>query len=232
MEGRRFWLGSHRWLEERGQETPEVHERLEALAKGGQTRSSWWATRRTCAGFIAVADTIRPEAAAAVAALKAAGVRRVVMLTGDNRATAEAVAAAVGVDEVRAELLPEDKVRAIEELEQTLGPTAMIGDGVNDAPALARATLGVAMGAAGTDAAIETADVALMGDDLSKLAWSISHARATVRVIQANIAFALAVKGVFAVLTFVGLASLWGAIAADMGASLLVVANALRLLRR
>jgi Cd2+/Zn2+-exporting ATPase len=154
------------------------------------------------------------------------------MLTGDNRATADAVAAAVGVDEVRAELLPEDKVKVIEELEQKYGPTAMIGDGVNDAPALARATLGVAMGAAGTDAAIETADVALMGDDLSKLAWSVEHSRATVNVIRANTVLALAVKAVFAILTLAGIASLWGAIAADMGASLLVVANALRLLRR
>jgi Cd2+/Zn2+-exporting ATPase len=231
IDGRRFWLGSHRFLEERGQETPAAHDRLEAMARSGQTIVVVGNETHVC-GLIAVADRVRPESVAAVAALKRAGVTRVVMLTGDNRGTAEVVGREVGVDEVRAELLPEDKVRAVEELERDHGPTAMIGDGVNDAPALARSTLGVAMGAAGTDAAIETADVALMGDDLGKLAWSIEHSRATLSVIRANTAFALGVKAVFAVLTFVGMASLWGAIAADMGASLLVVANALRLLRR
>ncbi|MEQ1502981.1 MAG: heavy metal translocating P-type ATPase [Myxococcota bacterium] len=229
--GRTFWVGSHRWLEERGQETPDVHARLEAMASGGRTIVVVGNQTHVC-GLIAVADGIRPESIAAVAALKRAGIRRVVMLTGDNRATAEVVGAAVGVDEVRAELLPEDKVRVIEELEAAFGPTAMIGDGVNDAPALARATLGVAMGAAGTDAAIETADIALMGDDLGKLAWSIEHSRATMSVIRANTAFALGIKLLFAILTFAGFATLWGAIAADMGASLVVVFNALRLLRR
>ncbi len=231
IDGRRFWLGSHRFLEERGQETPAAHDRLEAMARSGQTIVVVGNETHVC-GLVAVADRVRPESVAAVAALKRAGVARVVMLTGDNRGTAEVVGREVGVDEIRAELLPEDKVRAVEELERDHGPTALIGDGVNDAPALARSTLGVAMGAAGTDAAIETADVALMGDDLGKLAWSIEHSRATLSVIRANTAFALGVKAVFAVLTFVGMASLWGAIAADMGASLLVVANALRLLRR
>lgn len=231
IDGRLFWAGSHRWLEERGQETPAVHDRLEEMARGGKTIVVIGNESHAC-GLIAVADTLRPGSAAAVRALRAAGIQRVVMLTGDNRATAEAVAALVGIDEVRAELLPEDKVRAIEEIEIRWGPTAMIGDGVNDAPALARATLGVAMGAAGTDAAIETADVALMGDDLGKLAWAVEHSRATMRIIRTNTAFALAVKAVFALLTFAGMASLWGAIAADMGASLIVVFNALRLLRR
>ncbi len=231
IDGRSFWLGSHRFLEERGQETPEVHERLEVMARSGQTIVVVGNETHVC-GLVAVADTVRPESVAAIAALKRAGVIRVVMLTGDNRGTAEAVGREVGVDEICAELLPEDKVRAIEELERDHGPTAMIGDGVNDAPALARSTLGVAMGAAGTDAAIETADVALMGDDLGKLAWLIDHSHATLGVIRANTAFALGVKAVFAVLTFAGMASLWGAIAADIGASLLVVANALRLLRR
>lgn len=231
IDGRPFWLGSHRWLEERGEETPDVHARLEAMAAGGQTIVVVGNGTHVC-GLIAIADVIRPESIAAVESLKRAGVARVVMLTGDNKATADAVAMAVGVDEVRAELLPEDKVRVIEELERDYGPTAMIGDGVNDAPALARATLGVAMGAAGTDAAIETADIALMGDDLGKLAWTIEHSRATLRVIRINTAFALGVKAVFVVLTFSGYASLWGAIAADMGASLVVVANSLRLLRR
>jgi Cd2+/Zn2+-exporting ATPase len=152
------------------------------------------------------------------------------MLTGDNRGTADAVAAEVGIDDVRAELLPEDKVRAVEILEKEYGPVAMLGDGVNDAPALARATIGVAMGAMGTDVAIETADIALMTDDLSKLAWLIRHSRRTRNLIRQNIAFALGIKLIFVILTFSGLASLWGAIAADMGASLLVVFNALRLL--
>jgi Cd2+/Zn2+-exporting ATPase len=231
IDGKAYWLGSHRWLEERGQETPAMHDRLSALSEAGRSVVVVGNEEHVC-GLIAVADTLRPEAKAAVAALKRAGIAKVVMLTGDNRGTAEAIAALTGVDEVRAELLPEDKVAAIEELEAKVGPTAMIGDGVNDAPALARASLGVAMGAAGTDVAIETADVALMGDDLGKLAWLVEHSKATLRIIRANTAFALGIKAVFVLLTFGGVASLWAAIAADMGASLLVVANALRLLRR
>ena len=154
------------------------------------------------------------------------------MLTGDNRGTAETIAKEVGVDEVHAELLPQDKVRVIEALVRDHGTVAMVGDGVNDAPALARSSLGVAMGAAGTDAALETADVALMGDDLSRLAWLMRHSRRTLRVIHQNVAASLAVKAVFLALAFTGYASLWGAIAADMGVSLLVVFNTMRLLRR
>ncbi len=231
LDGRTFWLGSHRWLEERGQETPEHHDLLEKLSSAGRSVVVVGNDDHVC-GFITVADEVRPESKAAVAALHDAGVRRVVMLTGDNAATAEAVAKVVGVDEVLAELLPEDKVSAVERLEREVGPVAMIGDGINDAPALARATVGVAMGAAGTDVAIETADVALMSDDLSKLAWLVEHARATLSIIRWNTALALGIKAVFVVLTFAGAATLWGAVAADMGASLLVVANALRLLRR
>jgi Cd2+/Zn2+-exporting ATPase len=231
IDGQAFWLGSHRWLEERGQETPETHERLEAMSSAGCSVVVVGNETHVC-GLIAVADAVRPESVEAVKALRAAGVQRIVMLTGDNKATAEAVGREVGVDEVLAELLPEHKVAAVERLEREFGPTAMIGDGVNDAPALARATLGIAMGAAGTDAAIETADVALMSDDLSKLAWLIEHSRATMSIIRANTVLALGIKAVFVVLTFGGWASLWGAVAADMGASLIVVANALRLLRR
>ena len=152
------------------------------------------------------------------------------MLTGDNEGTARAIAKEAGIDEVHAELLPEDKVAAVERLVQQHEHVAMIGDGVNDAPALARASLGLAMGAAGSDAAIETADIALMSDDLSKLPWLIHHSRRTLRIIRQNIAFSLAVKVLFVILTFAGSASLWAAIAADMGASLLVIANGLRLL--
>ena len=154
------------------------------------------------------------------------------MLTGDNLGTANAIAAQTGVDEAFAELLPEDKVAAIERLLKEYGSVAMVGDGVNDAPALARADLGIAMGAAGTDAAIETADIALMNDDLSRLPWLFRHSHRALSVIRFNIFLSLAVKAIFVVLTFAGAASLWGAIAADTGVSLLVVANALRLLRQ
>lgn len=228
--GKPYWLGSHRYLEERGQETSEMHERLEAMTASGRTVVVVGNEEHVC-GMIALADAVRPESRDVVASLKRLGVQRVVMLTGDNSGTARAIAEQTGVDEVRSELLPSDKVAAIEELVRAYGEVAMIGDGVNDAPALGRATIGVAMGAAGSDAAIETADIALMSDDLRKLPWLIGHSRRTLVVIRQNIAFALAVKALFAVLTLFGFASMWAAIAADAGASLLVIANGLRLLR-
>lgn len=227
--GTMYWMGSHRYLEERGQETPEVHERLEARSRSGKAVVVVGNDRHVC-GFIALADTVRPEAKQAVADLRAAGVEHIVMLTGDNRGTAEAVSGETGVDETYAELLPADKVAKVEELVAKYGQVAMIGDGVNDAPAMARATFGIAMGAIGTDAAIETADIALMSDDLAKLPWLIRHSRRTLGVIRQNIVFALGVKAVFVLLTFSGHASMWGAIAADTGASILVVFNGLRLL--
>ncbi|HRR14799.1 MAG TPA: heavy metal translocating P-type ATPase [Thermoanaerobaculia bacterium] len=228
--GQRFWIGSHRYLEERGQETPEVHDRLEAIAAAGQTAVVVGNDVHVC-GFLALADTLRPEAREALAGLRAAGVRQLVMLTGDHAATATAVAAEVGLDAVRAELLPDEKLAAIEALVRSHGTVAMVGDGVNDAPAMARATLGIAMGSAGTDAAIETADIALMADDLGMLPWLVRLSRRALGVIRQNIVFALGVKAAFVLLTLLGTASLWAAIAADTGASLLVVANALRLLR-
>ena len=228
--GRMFWVGSHRFLEERGQETPEVHARLEAMSQAGQTAVVVGNESHVC-GLVAVADGVRESARATVAELHRLGIETTVMLTGDNRGTAEAIGVATGLSEVRAELLPDEKVAAIEELVARYGRVAMVGDGINDAPALASASLGIAMGGAGSDAAIETADVALLSDDLSRLPWLIGHSRRTLSVIRQNIAFALAVKALFVALTFLGTASLWAAIAADMGASLLVVANALRLLR-
>lgn len=228
--GEPFWLGSHRYVVERGQDTAETARQAEALEADGKTVIVVGNQRHVC-GLIAVADTVRPEARRIVAALHAAGLSHVIMLTGDNKVTAEAIAREVGIDEVHAELLPEDKVRKIEALVGKYQTVAMVGDGVNDAPALARASLGIAMGAIGSDAAIETADIALMTDDVSKLPWLVSHAKRTLTIIRQNIVFSLAVKAVFVVLTFAGMASLWGAIAADVGASLLVVFNALRLLR-
>lgn len=230
INGRAFWLGSHRLLEERGQETPEVHQQLIDMSEAGHTVVVIGNESHVC-GLIAVADAARPGAAEVIADLRQLGIDHLIMISGDNRPTAIAIAIQVGVNDVRAELLPQDKVDAVENLVSTLGDVAMIGDGVNDAPALARATLGIAMGAAGSDAAIEAADIALMSDDLSKLPWLIRHSRRTLSIIRQNIVFALGVKGVVAALTLIGLASLWAAIATDVGASLLVVLNGLRLLR-
>lgn len=230
VAGKRYWVGSHRYADERGQGSAVVGDRLDELARAGGSVVVVGNDEHVC-GLIRLRDGVRPGVRAVLDDLRRAGVGRIVMLTGDNRATADAVGAETGVDEVRAELLPEDKVAAVESLVGTWGSVAMVGDGVNDAPAMARASIGIAMGAVGTDAAIETADIALMSDDLSKLPWLIRHSRRTLGVIRQNIGFSLAVKALFTVLTFAGAASLWGAIAADMGASLLVVFNGLRLLR-
>ena len=230
IDGRLFWVGSHRLLHEKGVEEAEIHAHAERLEDAGHSLIIVGSDRHVC-GLISVADTVRPEAAALVRRLKAAGVRHVAMLTGDNQGTADAVGRAVGMDEVRAELLPEDKMQAIQEIQRKHGAVAMVGDGVNDAPALATASIGIAMGAAGTDAAIETADIALMTDDLARLPWLVRHARRSLRIIRQNIVFALSVKAVFMVLALLQMATLWMAIAADMGASLLVIFNALRLLQ-
>ncbi|CAN7622852.1 cadmium-translocating P-type ATPase [Agrobacterium genomosp. 3] len=231
VSGREAWLGSRRYLDERAVGSPAILERADALSGAGRTIVAVGEGQEVW-GLIAVADAVRAEAKDIVTALHRAGVEKVVMLTGDNRATAEAIAKETGIDEVRAELLPGDKVAAVEDLVRRYGSVAMVGDGVNDAPAMGRANLGIAMGAMGSDAAIETADVALMSDDLSRLPWLVRHSRDTLSVIRQNIAFSIAVKILFTVLTVIGLASLWGAIAADVGASLLVVLNGLRLLNR
>ncbi|WP_157609825.1 heavy metal translocating P-type ATPase [Roseimaritima ulvae] len=230
INGKSYWLGSHRYLEQRRHETPEVHQQLEAMQEAGRTVVVVGNDEHVC-GFITLADAIREETREAIKALHQVGVKLIVMLTGDNEGTAQAIGKEAGIDEVHAELLPEDKVKAVEDLVSRYEHVAMIGDGVNDAPALARASLGLAMGAAGSDAAIETADIALMSDDLSKLPWLIKHSRRTLSIIRQNIWFSLAIKALFVVLTLMGLASLWAAIASDMGASLLVIANGLRLLR-
>lgn len=229
IDGKTYWLGSHRYLEQRGQETPEVRQQLEAMQEAGRTVVVIGNDEHVC-GFITLADAIRDETREAIKTLHQVGIKRIVMLTGDNEGTAKAIGKESGIDEVHAELLPEDKVAEVEELVSRYEHVAMIGDGVNDAPALARASLGLAMGAAGSDAAIETADIALMSDDLSKLPWLIGHSRRTLSIIRQNIWFSLAIKALFVVLTLMGMASLWAAIAADMGASLLVIANGLRLL--
>lgn len=183
-------------------------------------------------GVIAVSDPLRPWAREVLAELRELGIADITMLTGDNPETAAAVAAQAGVFDVRAGLLPEQKARAVAEMRNRAGAVAMIGDGVNDAPALAAASLGVAMGAAGTDAALETADIALMRDDLRAVPDTIRLARRTRRVIWQNIVFSIVVKAIFLILAPLGLVTLWLAVVADMGTSLLVTANGLRLYRR
>jgi len=235
--GHRYLVGSHALFEEALPHGATICRQLEALEAQGKT-AMLVGHAEDCAegppevvGLIALADTLRPEAHAAVAALKAAGVQHTVLLTGDNARTAQAIAAQAGVDEARANLLPADKVTAVEELLARHETVAMVGDGVNDAPALARATVGITLGTAGTDVALETADIALMGDDLTRLPFAIQLSRATRRIIAQNIALALTIKALFLVLALGGLATLWMAVFADVGASLLVTLNGMRLLR-
>lgn len=235
VEGRSFTLGSLRLFHELNVETRGAQEVVQRLQDEGKTTILLGSDSRVRAddhvcGVIGVADDVRPAAAEVIAHLRPHCVAKTVMLTGDNEGTARAIAQRVGIDEYRAELLPEDKVTAIRELLSQYGNVAMVGDGVNDAPALATATIGIAMGTAGSDTALETADIALMADDLTKLPFAIHLSRSALRIIRFNIAFSLSIKGVFLLLALVGKATLWMAVAADMGASLLVIANSLRLL--
>lgn len=228
--GRPVWLGSDRFAAEKGIDGSLPESLRERIEGAGSTLVAVGDGEKLL-GVLELRDRIRVDARGIVARLHAQGVKTIVMLTGDNERTARAVAAEVGIDEVRAELLPEQKVHAIEELVASHDMVAMIGDGVNDAPAMARAHFGIAMGAIGSDAAVETADIALMTDDIGKVPWLIGHSRRTMGIIRQNIGLSLATKAVFVGLTAFGMASMWGAIAADVGVSLLVVANALRLLR-
>lgn len=235
IEGQEYFVGNHRFAHELGVCSPEVEAALAEIEKEGQSvvvvgRKPREGQQGEVLGIVAIGDAIRPNAAAAISALHAAGLEKIVMLSGDNQRTADAIARQAGIDEAKGDLLPDDKILHIRDLAQRYKHVAMIGDGVNDAPAMAAASVGIAMGGAGTDTAIETADLALMQDDLGQVAEAILLGRRTVRIIQFNIAFALAIKAVFLVLALLGRTNLWLAIAADTGATLLVVANALRLL--
>jgi Zn2+/Cd2+-exporting ATPase len=182
-------------------------------------------------GVIAVADDVRSVAPDVVRMLRRDHGMRVVMLTGDIEASARAVAAFTGIDDWRAHLLPGDKVDAVKALRASGGAVVMVGDGVNDAPALAASDVGIVMGAIGSDAALETADVALMSDELQKVPYALRLSRATLRNIKMNVAISLGLKAAFLVMAVAGAATLWMAVLADTGASLIVVGNALRLLR-
>lgn len=222
-------LGSLRFLSGSGIEITELESALSAEERSGASHVALAIDGHPVALFL-LTDTIRPEAREAVAELIALGVRPV-MITGDSADAAEVVAATIGIEDLISEVPPEGKVEAIEGLISRRGRTAMVGDGINDAPAMARADLGIAMGEGGTDVALETADIALMGDDLRRLPWLIRHSRRSLTIIRGNIALALGIKLIVLVGTFFGLATLWGAIIADIGATLLVSGNALRLLR-
>lgn len=228
IDGELAYLGNHRLMEELGICNPALEAILAAFEGGGKT-AVVLCSATAPELVIAVADTIRATSVAAIADLKRLGVH-VVMLTGDNALTAAAIARQAGIADARGNLLPEDKLEIVTAMLDKYGAVGMVGDGINDAPALARATIGFAMGAAGTDTALETADVALMDDDLRKLAAFVTLSRRTHRVLIQNITVALAIKVVFFVLALMGMATLWMAVFADLGATLLVVLNGTRLL--
>jgi Cd2+/Zn2+-exporting ATPase len=230
VDGEAVALGSPRFFAARGLLTPALSARAEAATAAGQ-QVVLVARGGRAIGLIALGDELKTHARDAIAELRAAGVRHVAMLSGDHAPAAAAAARASGVDTYAAGLLPDEKVGLVRDLTARVGPVAMIGDGVNDAPALATAHVGIAMGAAGTAAAIETADVALMSDDLRGAAYAIRLGRATLATIRANVAAAVAIKLVTVALAVAGVATLWMAVLADVGGSLVVVVNALRLLR-
>lgn len=230
IEGQQLILGNHRLVHERGLCSDTLETQLSAQEKQGKT-VILLADEHQVHGMFAVADTLKASSREAIDELHALNVKTL-MLTGDNEHTAQAIGAQANIDETHGNLLPEDKLRLIESRITNGKTIGMVGDGINDAPALARADIGFAMGAAGTGTAIETADIALMDDDLRKLPEFIRLSRRTHGLLVQNISFALVTKAIFMVLTLVGLGTMWMAVFADVGASLIVVANGLRLLRR
>ncbi|MES2595794.1 MAG: heavy metal translocating P-type ATPase [Verrucomicrobiota bacterium] len=235
IDGHPHFIGNHKMAHELGLCSPEIEARLAEIEGKGQSLAILGHTpHEGCAGVIlgvlAIGDTMRPEVSNALTLLHESGIKTVVMLSGDNQRTVDAIARQAGIDEAFGDLMPEQKIEHIRRLMAEHHYVGMIGDGVNDAPALALASVGIAMGAIGSDTAIETADMALMKDDLTRVAEAIVLGRRTLRIIQFNVTFALVVKAIFLVLAFTGHTSLWLAILADTGATLLVIMNALRLL--
>ena len=232
INGNRYYVGSPGLFKEKMSVflSDEVNSQISGLQAEGKTVMIL-ASDDAVMLLIAVSDRVRESAGLAIERLHRAGIEKTVMLTGDNTRTAEAVAKQVGVTDVRAELLPEEKLNFIKDLRKDYEHVAMIGDGVNDAPALAAASVGVAMGGAGTDTALETADIALMADDLDKLPYTIKLSRKALKIIKQNITFSLAIKALALVLVIPGWLTLWIAIFADMGATLIVTLNSMRLLR-
>ncbi len=230
INAQRTYIGNPRMFTEKGISLEPVIKEIERLQGQGKTIMIV-GTPNTFLGIIAVADEVRENSTDAVTALKSAGIQHTIMLTGDNDVTAKAMSAKVGVDEYRAELLPQDKVTVVQELLGKYNKVGMIGDGINDAPALALSTVGIAMGGAGTDTALETADIVLMADDLSKLPFTIRLSRKALAIIHQNIGFSLIIKAIAILAIFPGWLTLWMAILADMGATIIVTLNSLRLLK-
>ena len=227
IDGKDFWVGNNRLLDGDQSLTSEVLDKMQRV--GGSLVLC--GTKEEILAVIDVTDQLRPEATRVVGELKALGIANIVMLTGDGRRVAQSIAAEVKIDEVHADLLPQDKTALIQELRERCGLTAMVGDGLNDAQALASADVGIALGPRGSDVALEAADVVLMSNGVGQLPFLIQHSRRALSVIKQNIAFALLMKGLFLALAAAGMATLWMAIVADSGATLLVIFNGLRLLR-
>lgn len=235
IAGHPHFIGNHKMAHELGLCSPAIEAKLAEIESKGQSLAILGhAPHEGCAGaalgILSIGDTMRPEVSNALTLLHDAGIEKVVMLSGDNQRTVDAIARSAGIDEAHGDLMPEQKIEHIRRLMAEHHYVGMIGDGVNDAPALALASVGIAMGAIGSDTAIETADMALMKDDLTRVAEAIALGRRTLRIIQFNVTFALVVKAIFLILAFTGHTSLWLAILADTGATLLVIMNALRLL--
>lgn len=230
IDGSQYIIGNHEFIEEQGICSPRVEELLRGFESQGKT-AIILGTERTALGIITVEDELRGEGTAVMRRLRTEGIRKVIMLTGDNEETAKTVAAKVGIDEFHAGILPEEKVARVRQLKEHYGRVGMVGDGINDAPALAAATVGIAMGRVGTDVALETADVVLMSDDLEKIPYLMSLSKRTLSVIRQNIFLSLITKTAFLVLGVFGVATLWMAVLADDGAAIVVILNGLRMLR-
>jgi Cd2+/Zn2+-exporting ATPase len=230
IQNETYYIGSPSLFEKQMEVSPAISEQVRDLQTQGKT-VMLVGTGEHIIGLIGVADQVRESSKRVLDQLQTIGIRKTIMLTGDNEATGQAIGKVVGINEVKAELLPQDKLDAIKSLRREYGKVAMIGDGVNDAPALAAATVGIAMGGAGTDTALETADIALMADDLEKLPYTIKLSRKALAIIKQNILLALGLKILALLLIIPGWLTLWMAILADMGATLIVIINSLRLLK-
>jgi len=226
----RYYIGNLRYFESLNFDTRNHMEQIAGLQNEGKT-VVLTGNQSNITGIISLMDKLRPDIAYVTAALRKAGIKQIIMLTGDNRQVAETTAINSGLDNYYAELLPDDKLKVIEQL-LAENRVAMVGDGINDAPALARATVGIAMGTAGTDVALETADIALMSDDLSRLPFAIRLSRQTLRIIKQNIAFSLLFKTAILLMIIPGLLTMWLAVVGDVGTSILVTLNGMRLLKK